>query len=91
MGQDRALQARRSALVEQFAMAAMAKDKEGKAYAREAIQRFNEKNPARRIQPMQLAQSVRMREKRIREVEDGVYLPKKRRDAFEAGRFADEK
>lgn len=88
VGQDRALQARRSALVEQFAMAAMAKDEEGKAEAREAIQRFNEKNPARRIQPMQLAQSVRMREKRIREAEDGVYLPKKRRDAMEAGRFA---
>jgi hypothetical protein len=88
VGQDRALQARRSALVEQFAMAAMAKDEEGKVEAREAIQRFNEKNPARRIQPMQLAQSVRMREKRIREAEDGVYLPKKRRDAMEAGRFA---
>lgn len=88
VGQDRALQARRSALVEQFAMAAMAKDEEGKAEAREAIQRFNEKNPGRRIQPMQLAQSVRMREKRIREAEDGVYLPKKRRDAMEAGRFA---
>lgn len=87
VGQDRALQARRSALVEQFAMAAMAKDEEGKAEAREAIQRFNEKNPARRIQPMQLAQSVRMREKRIREAEDGVYLPKKRRDALEVGRF----
>ncbi|BDE74071.1 PLxRFG domain-containing protein [Delftia lacustris] len=88
VGQDRALQARRSALVEQFAMAAMAKDEEGKAEAREAIQRFNEKNPARRIQPMQLAQSVRMRKKRVREAEDGVYLPKKRRDAMEAGRFA---
>lgn len=90
VGQDRALQARRSALVEQFAMAAMAKDEEGKTEAREAIQHFNEKNPARRIQPMQLAQSVRMREKRIREAEDGVYLPKKRRDAMEAGRFAAE-
>jgi len=90
VGQDRALQARRSALVEQFAMAAMAKDQEGKAEAREAIQRFNEKNPSRRIQPLQLAQSVRMREKRIREAEDGVYLPKKRRDAMEAGRFVAE-
>ncbi|WP_353177574.1 PLxRFG domain-containing protein [Delftia acidovorans] len=87
VGQDRALQARRSALVEQFAMAAMAKDEEGKAEAREAIQRFNEKNPARRIQPMQLAQSVRMREKRVREAEDGVYLPKKRRDVLAMGRF----
>lgn len=85
---DRALQARRSALVEQFAMAAMAGDEEGKAEAREDIARFNEKNPNRRIQPMQLAQSVNMRQKRIREAQEGVYLPSRRRDALEAGRFA---
>ncbi|QTD44551.1 PLxRFG domain-containing protein [Ottowia testudinis] len=85
---DRALQARRKALVERYAMAAMAKDEESKAEARGAIQRFNEKNPERRVLPMQLVQSVRQREKRIREAEDGVYLPKKRRDALGAGRFA---
>lgn len=85
---DRALQARRSALVEQFAMAAMAGDEEGKAEAREDIATFNEKNPNRRIQPMQLAQSVHQRQKRIREAQEGVYLPSKRRDAMEAGRFA---
>lgn len=86
---DRALQARRSALVEQFAMAAMAGDEAGKAEAREAVAAFNEKNPTRRIQAMQLAQSVNQRQKRIREAQDGVYLPSKRRaDAMEAGRFA---
>ncbi|MDH4418906.1 MAG: PLxRFG domain-containing protein [Acidovorax sp.] len=85
---DRALQARRSALVEQFAMAAMAGDEEGKAAAREDIAKFNEKNPNRRIQAMQLAQSVNQRQKRIREAQEGVYLPSKRRDAMEAGRFA---
>lgn len=85
---DRALQARRSSLVEQFAMAAMAGDEEGKADARADIAKFNEKNPNRRIQPMQLAQSVNMRQKRIREAQEGVYLPSKRRDALEAGRFA---
>jgi len=37
---------------------------------------------------MQLAQSVRMREKRIREAEDGVYLPGKRREIVREGRFA---
>ncbi|MDP3230726.1 MAG: PLxRFG domain-containing protein [Acidovorax sp.] len=88
MQHDRALQARRSALVEQFAMAAMAGDDEGKASAREDIAAFNEKNPNRRILPMQLAQSVNMRQKRIREAQEGVYLPSKRRDALEAGRFA---
>lgn len=88
VGHDRALQARRSALVEQFAMAAMAGDEEGKAHAREAVAKFNEKNPNRRILPMQLAQSVHQREKRIREAKEGVYLPGKRRDALEQGRFA---
>ena len=87
---DRALMTRRRTLVEQFAMAAMAKDEEGKAEARAAIAKFNDKNPERRIQPAQLAQSVRNREKRIREAEDGVYLPRKRRDALDVGRFASE-
>ena len=66
---DRALMTRRRTLVEQFAMAAMANDEEGKAEARAAIAKFNDKNPERRIQPMQLAQSVRNREKRIREAD----------------------
>ncbi len=34
------------------------------------------------------AQSVSQRQKRIREAQEGVYLPSKRRDAMEAGRFA---
>lgn len=88
VGHDRALQARRSALVEQFAMAAMAGDEQGKNEARRAITRFNEKNPKRRILPMQLAQSVRQRKRRIQDAQEGVYLPSKRRDAVEQGRFA---
>jgi len=88
VGHDRALMARRSALVEQFAMASMAGDEEGKAEARAAVARFNEKNPSRRILPMQLAQSVASRQKRIREAQEGVYLPSKRRNAVEQGRFA---
>ncbi|MGE6213059.1 PLxRFG domain-containing protein [Comamonas aquatica] len=85
---DRALAARRSTLMEQFALAAMAGDEEGKVEAREAISRFNEKNPSRAIKPMQLAQSVRMRQRRINQAQEGVYLPRNRRDAVEAGRFA---
>ena len=60
----------------------------GKVDAREAIAKFNEKNPNRRIQPMKLAQSVNMRHKRIREAQEGVYLPSERREVLEAGRFA---
>jgi hypothetical protein len=34
-------------------------------------------------------QSVRNRERRIREADDGVYLPRTRRDVMDAGRFAE--
>jgi len=85
---DRAIQARRSSLTRQFALAAMAKDQEGMADARKDIARFNEKNPKARITPVNLMQSVRARRKRIEQAEQGVYLPKKRQDAIDAGRFA---
>ena len=40
------------------------------------------------INPNHIMQSVRNRQKRIDQSQDGVYLPKNRRDAMEAGRFA---
>jgi hypothetical protein len=86
---DRAIQSRRSDLVRQFALAAMASSEDGKTDARKDIARFNVKNPKARITPLQLVQSVRARQKRIREAQNGVYLPVKRREAMEAGRFAE--
>ena len=86
VGHDKALQARRSALVEHFAMAVMVKDDEGRADARAAIAKCDEMSPNFRFIPMQLART-HTREKRIREAHDGVYLPKKRRDVLEQGRF----
>ncbi|MEG2043235.1 MAG: hypothetical protein RR068_19285, partial [Hafnia sp.] len=82
-----ALQARRSTLMDQYAMATMAGDEDGKIEAREAIEKFNDKNPNRAIRPMQLAQSIRMRLKRIEQAESGVYLPNRRRDSLDEGRF----
>jgi erythromycin esterase-like protein len=70
VGRDLALMARHSALGERFTMAGMAGDEKGKAEAREAVARFNERNSERRILLMQLAQSVASRQKRIREAED---------------------
>lgn len=86
---DARIRQRRTDLMRQFAAAAMAGDEEGKADVRQDIARFNEKNPKQRILPMQLIQSVKAREKRIREAEGGVYLPKNRREALDAGRFAE--
>ena len=88
LAHDRALGERRQELLTKIARATMAKDEETKAEAREEIKRFNEKNPGRRINPNHVMASVRGRQKRIDQAQDGVYLSKNRRDAMEAGRFA---
>ena len=88
MAHDRALSERRQELLTRAARASMAKDAEALDDARKEIARFNEKNPGRRINPNHIMQSVRNRNKRIDQAEGGVYLPKSRRDAMEAGRFA---
>jgi hypothetical protein len=49
---------------------------------------FNKVNPKMRILPTQLALSVRARMRRSREAEQGVYLPRNRRETLEVGRFA---
>ena len=88
MDADRRLNERRAELTGKFAKAAMKQDQAGMDEARQEIAKFNEKNPGRRITAPQLWQSVRRREQRIREAENGVYLPSKRRDAMEFGAFA---
>ena len=85
---DKRLMARRSELMAQYAQALIGKDTEGVAEAMAEIRTFNEKNPNRRINGMQLAISVKNRNRRVNEAADGVYLPKKRRDMVEEGRFA---
>lgn len=88
LAQDRALSERRQELLTKIAKATMAKDDEAKTEVREEIKRFNEKNPGRRINPNHIMASVRNRQKRIDQAQDGVYLPRNRRDAMEVGRFA---
>lgn len=85
---DKRLSERRAQLMRLYSMAKMADDDEGVTEARESIARFNAKNPDRKITVIQLAQSVKSRQKRIAEAQQGVYLPEKRRGALEAGRFA---
>lgn len=85
---DKARMERRQSLMAQYAQARMAEDEEGAQEAREAIAKFNAKNPTRRILPKNLAQSIRNRQRRIDEADQGVYLPKNRRDSYEAARFS---
>ena len=86
--QDKALGERRQELLTKAARATMDKDTEARAEAMKEIERFNQKNPTRRITPLNVLQSVRNRNKRIDQSEGGVYLPKNRSDAMDAGRFA---
>ena len=85
---DGAIRTRRENLVRQFALASMAQDADGTVDARKDIARFNEKNPKDRITHSQLVASIRARKRRIEQSKQGVYLPSKRQDAMEAGRFA---
>ncbi|ENU16724.1 PLxRFG domain-containing protein [Acinetobacter lwoffii] len=52
------------------------------------IQTFNQKNPSRRISRVQAMQSLRQREKRVKQAEHGIYLPNKKREDADIGRFA---
>lgn len=88
MAHDRALGERRQELLSKAARASMEKDADARAKAMKEIERFNQKNPTRRITPLNVLQSVRNRNKRIEQAEGGIYLPKARRDAMGAGRFA---
>lgn len=87
---DKRLMERRQDLMSQYAKAVMDKDPEGVRDAQQSIQGFNEKNPTRQIRGLQLQQSLRMRAKRIAQAENGVYLPRNRRDVAQEGRFAAE-
>lgn len=84
---DQRLNKRRALLLRQYSMAIVMGDEEGAADARQDILAFNEKNPQRRINPLQMARSVATRKKQIAQSQGGVYLPKSHKDAMQAGQF----
>ncbi len=87
---DSRLQDRRKSLLSDYAQAYQAGDEGEKKAVAESIQKFNQANPQRAIRPMNLIQSLRNRQRRINEAEDGLYLPKNRRDVREQVRFGQE-
>lgn len=87
---DRELGRRRSHLLTEFANARRDGNADAVKEAQQAIAKFNEKNPGRRITIPQMMASVRARQRRIDQAKDGLYLPKSRADARDAGRFAAE-
>ncbi|WP_228129358.1 PLxRFG domain-containing protein [Acinetobacter modestus] len=85
---NRKLNERRSRLVTLWSRAKMMNDQNEMDKIWEEIQQFNEKNPSRRINRINLNQSYKNRKNRIDKAEDGIYLSRNRQDAREAGRFA---
>ncbi|WP_052417803.1 PLxRFG domain-containing protein [Acinetobacter junii] len=85
---NRKLNERRSRLMALWSRAKMMDDQQEMDEIWEEIQGFNDKNPSRRITKINLNQSYRNRQRRIDRAEDGVYLPRNRQDARDAGYFA---
>lgn len=85
---DRALQRRRQELMSAYAHRVMNEEDPSEDIA--AISAFNQLHPNRMIAPLHLVQSVRVRLQHQAQSEQGIFLPARRSDAREAGRFAEE-
>lgn len=85
---NRKLNERRSRLMTLWSRAKMMDDQQEMGEIWKEIQGFNDKNPSRRITRINLNQSYRNRQRRIDRAEGGIYLPRNRQDAREAGYFA---
>lgn len=79
---------RRTELMTDYVRAIQREDADGQKELWAEIQEFNQKNPSRRISRVQAMQSLRQREKRVTQAEHGIYLPNKKREDADIGRFA---
>lgn len=79
---------RRTELMTDYVRAIQRDDADGQKEIWAEIQAFNQKNPSRRISRVQAMQSLRQREKRVKQAEHGIYLPNKKREDADIGRFA---
>ncbi|WP_416705487.1 PLxRFG domain-containing protein [Acinetobacter sp. 197] len=82
------LDKRRTELMNDYVRAVQRDDIDGQKEIWAEIQAFNQKNPSRRISRVQTMQSLRQREKRVKQAEHGIYLPNKKREDADIGRFA---
>ena len=82
------LDKRRTELMTDYVRAIQRDDADGQKEIWAEIQAFNQKNPSRRISRVQAMQSLRQREKRVKQAEHGIYLPNKKREDADIGRFA---
>lgn len=82
------LDKRRTELMNDYVRAVQRDDMDGQKEIWAEIQAFNQKNPSRRISRVQAMQSLRQREKRVKQAEHGIYLLNKKREDADIGRFA---
>lgn len=82
------LDKRRTELMTDYVRAIQRDDADEQKEIWAEIQAFNQKNPSRRISRVQAMQSLRQREKRVKQAEHGIYLPNKKREDADIGRFA---
>lgn len=87
-GKEARLQNRASELRRMWVEASLAGDQGMRAEVLDQVKAFNEKNPAMRITGQSLRQAVATKRRNAQQIEDGIYLTKKREPLREAGRFA---
>lgn len=87
-GKEARLQNRASELRRMWVEASLAGDQGMRAEVLDQVKAFNEKNPAMRITGQSLRQAVATKRRNAQQIEDGVYLTKKREPLRGAGRFA---
>lgn len=87
-GKEARLQNRASELRRMWVEASLAGDQGMRAEVLDQVKSFNEKNPAMRITGQSLRQAVQTKRRNARQIEDGIFLTKKREPLREAGRFA---
>lgn len=87
-GREARLQNRASELRRMWVEASLAGDQGMRAEVLDQVKSFNAKNPAMRITGQSLRQAVATKRRNAQQIEDGVFLTKKRESLREAGRFA---
>lgn len=85
---DKKLNARRGRLMALWSRAKMMDDQAEMDNIWNDIEKFNEKNPSRRITRVNLNQSYKNRQRRIDRSENGIYLSRNRQEVRSAGYFA---
>lgn len=87
-GREARLQARRSEILNMWVAATMAGDREARAEAINAAQRFSRQNPAFALNAAAFQQAYRAKLRNAAQIRDGIFLSPRRDELREEGAFA---